>query len=139
MFTKTPIDITVKVGSKARLECAAKGHPMPVIAWQKDGGSDFPAARERRMRFFPQDSVFFIVDVKKSDMGQYSCMAANDAGVITYNITLAVLEPPSGAGPQSEKHAAIGGTVALECFTAGRCLRIVSYRLFFKLMKPHKK
>lgn len=31
-------------------ECAALGHPAPQIAWQKDGGTDFPAAREAHAR-----------------------------------------------------------------------------------------
>jgi hypothetical protein len=48
-FLKTPMDLTIHSGSMARLECAAKGHPAPQISWEKDGGTDFPAARERRM------------------------------------------------------------------------------------------
>ncbi|KAE8298078.1 Leucine-rich repeats and immunoglobulin-like domains protein 1 [Larimichthys crocea] len=47
-FVKTPRDSTIRTGHTARLECAAEGHPAPQIAWQKDGGTDFPAARERR-------------------------------------------------------------------------------------------
>ncbi|XP_073906829.1 leucine-rich repeats and immunoglobulin-like domains protein 1 isoform X3 [Castor canadensis] len=43
------MDLTIHSGSMARLECAAKGHPAPQISWEKDGGTDFPAARERRM------------------------------------------------------------------------------------------
>ncbi|KAF2981109.1 hypothetical protein EK904_010411, partial [Melospiza melodia maxima] len=63
-FIKTPHDITSRTGTTARLECAAEGHPAPQIAWQKDGGTDFPAARERRMHVMPDDDVFFITDVK---------------------------------------------------------------------------
>lgn len=91
MFTKTPVDITVKAGSTARLECAASGQPTPVIAWQKDGGDDFPAAQERRMRVLPKDDVFFIVKVTSADMGTYSCTANNAAGMIIHNATLTVL------------------------------------------------
>jgi hypothetical protein len=91
MFTKTPLDVTVKSGSTARLECAAQGQPQPEIAWQKDGGDDFPAARERRMHVMPTDDVFFIVNVKSSDEGMYSCTATNAAGTIIANATLSVL------------------------------------------------
>ena len=90
-FLKTPSDVTVKAGTTARLECAAVGQPPPEIAWQKDGGYDFPAARERRMHVMPSDDVFFIVDVKSDDEGVYTCMARNDAGAIRINATLVVL------------------------------------------------
>lgn len=90
-FTKTPMDLTIRAGAMARLECAALGHPAPQIAWQKDGGTDFPAARERRMHVMPEDDVFFIVDVKTEDIGVYSCTAQNSAGSISANATLTVL------------------------------------------------
>lgn len=90
-FIKTPHDITSRTGTTARLECAAEGHPTPQIAWQKDGGTDFPAARERRMHVMPDDDVFFITDVKIEDMGVYSCTAQNSAGSVLANATLTVL------------------------------------------------
>lgn len=97
-FTKMPMDLSIRVGAMARLECAAEGHPSPQIAWQKHGGTDFPAARERRMHVRPEDDVFFIVDVKTEDIGVYSCTAQNTAGAISANATLTVLGeimPPS--------------------------------------------
>lgn len=90
-FVKTPRDLTIRAGTKARLECAAKGYPPPQVAWQKDGGTDFPAARERRMEVMPDDDVFFIMHVKPEDMGVYSCTARNTAGMISANVTLTVL------------------------------------------------
>lgn len=90
-FVKTPRDSTIRTGHTARLECAAEGHPAPQIAWQKDGGTDFPAARERRMHVMPDDDVFFIMDVKPEDMGLYSCTARNTAGTVSANATLTVL------------------------------------------------
>uniref|UniRef100_A0A3B5MF81 Ig-like domain-containing protein n=1 Tax=Xiphophorus couchianus TaxID=32473 RepID=A0A3B5MF81_9TELE len=88
---RTPRDSTIRTGYTARLECAAEGHPAPQIAWQKDGGTDFPAARERRMHVMPDDDVFFITDVKPEDMGVYSCTAKNTAGTVSANATLTVL------------------------------------------------
>lgn len=90
-FLKTPMDLTIRTGAMARLECAAEGHPTPQISWQKDGGTDFPAARERRMHVMPEDDVFFIANVKIEDMGIYSCMAQNAAGGLSANATLTVL------------------------------------------------
>lgn len=47
-FTKVPKNVTVRAGETVKWECAANGEPPPEIAWHKDGGNDFPAARERR-------------------------------------------------------------------------------------------
>uniref|UniRef100_A0A8C9HXH8 Leucine rich repeats and immunoglobulin like domains 1 n=1 Tax=Piliocolobus tephrosceles TaxID=591936 RepID=A0A8C9HXH8_9PRIM len=118
-FTKTPHDITIRTTTMARLECAATGHPNPQIAWQKDGGTDFPAARERRMHVMPDDDVFFITDVKIDDAGVYSCTAQNSAGSISANATLTVLETPSLAVPLEDRVVSAGETVALQCKATG--------------------
>ncbi|KAG8523864.1 Leucine-rich repeats and immunoglobulin-like domains protein 1 [Galemys pyrenaicus] len=118
-FTKMPHDIAIRTGTMARLECAATGHPNPEIAWQKDGGTDFPAARERRMHVMPDDDVFFITDVKIDDMGVYSCTAQNSAGFISANATLTVLETPSLAVPLEDRVVSVGETVAFQCKATG--------------------
>lgn len=89
-FVQVPKNITVRAGDTVKLECAAYGEPQPEIAWQKDGGNDFPAARERRMHVMPTDDVFFIINAKPSDMGNYSCTAHNVAGTITANASLTI-------------------------------------------------
>ncbi|KAJ8245551.1 hypothetical protein GJAV_G00271950 [Gymnothorax javanicus] len=118
-FTKMPMDLTVRAGATARLECAAGGHPSPQIAWQKDGGTDFPAARERRMHVMPEDDVFFIVDVKTEDIGVYSCTAQNSAGAILANATLTVLETPSFLRPLADRTVGRGETAVLQCIAGG--------------------
>ncbi|KAM6928381.1 leucine-rich repeats and immunoglobulin-like domains protein 1 [Xenentodon cancila] len=118
-FVKTPRDSTIRTGHTARLECAAEGHPAPQIAWQKDGGTDFPAARERRMHVMPDDDVFFIMDVKPEDMGVYSCTAKNTAGTVSANATLTVLETPHLAQELEDRSVAVGDTVALQCKALG--------------------
>ncbi|XP_030229880.1 leucine-rich repeats and immunoglobulin-like domains protein 1 [Gadus morhua] len=118
-FLKMPRDSTIRTGQTARLECAAEGHPSPQIAWQKDGGTDFPAARERRMHVMPDDDVFFITDVKPEDMGVYSCTARNTAGLVSANASLSVLEPPHLAQELTDHTVAVGDTVALQCKALG--------------------
>uniref|UniRef100_A0A8C1VDD3 Leucine-rich repeats and immunoglobulin-like domains 3 n=1 Tax=Cyprinus carpio TaxID=7962 RepID=A0A8C1VDD3_CYPCA len=118
-FTKAPMDLTIRAGATARLECAASGHPSPQIAWQKDGGTDFPAARERRMHVMPRDDVFFIVDVKTEDIGVYSCTAQNTAGAVSANATLTVLETPSFLRPLLDRVVVKGETAVLQCIAGG--------------------
>ncbi|XP_021778018.1 leucine-rich repeats and immunoglobulin-like domains protein 2 isoform X4 [Papio anubis] len=118
-FLKTPMDLTIRTGAMARLECAAEGHPAPQISWQKDGGTDFPAARERRMHVMPEDDVFFIANVKIEDMGIYSCMAQNIAGGLSANASLTVLETPSFIRPLEDKTVTRGETAVLQCIAGG--------------------
>uniref|UniRef100_A0A3P8UC42 Leucine rich repeats and immunoglobulin like domains 2 n=1 Tax=Amphiprion percula TaxID=161767 RepID=A0A3P8UC42_AMPPE len=117
-FLKTPMDLTIRTGTMARLECAAEGHPSPQIAWQKDGGTDFPAARERRMHVMPDDDIFFIANVKTEDMGVYSCTAQNAAGSLSANATLTVLTP-SFMRPLEDRTVARGETAVLQCIAGG--------------------
>ncbi|XP_053724937.1 leucine-rich repeats and immunoglobulin-like domains protein 2 [Synchiropus splendidus] len=118
-FLKTPMDLTLRTGTLARLECAAEGHPSPQIAWQKDGGTDFPAARERRMHVMPDDDIFFIADVKTEDMGVYSCTAQNAAGSLSANATLTVLETPYIMRALEDRTVARGETAVLQCIAGG--------------------
>ncbi|KAL0113573.1 hypothetical protein PUN28_012616 [Cardiocondyla obscurior] len=118
-FSKIPHDIRVNAGSTARLECSAAGQPTPQIAWQKDGGNDFPAARERRMHMMPTDDVLFIINVKMADSGIYSCIAQNTAGLIIANATLTILETPSFVKPMENKEITVGGSIVLECMASG--------------------
>ncbi|XP_014203572.1 leucine-rich repeats and immunoglobulin-like domains protein 3 isoform X2 [Copidosoma floridanum] len=118
-FLKKPEDIRVTAGSTARLECSATGSPTPQIAWQKDGGNDFPAARERRMHKMPTDDVLFIVNTKPSDSGVYSCTAQNLAGIISINASLTILDPPSFIEPMVNKEAVVGASAVLQCMASG--------------------
>lgn len=81
-FVKRPSNVTVRLASNAKLECAAKGFPIPEIAFQKDGGENFPAALDRRFHVMPSDDSFMILDVQLIDMGSYCCSAKNSAGEI---------------------------------------------------------
>lgn len=118
-FTKSPTNITVKTGETVTLNCAAIGDPTPEISWKKDGGNDFPAARERRMNVMPTDHLFFIVNAKTTDMGVYSCAAKNPAGTIIANATLSVLEAPSFVRVMENKEAVSGDSVVLQCMISG--------------------
>ncbi|RWS27852.1 leucine-rich repeats and immunoglobulin-like domains protein 3 [Leptotrombidium deliense] len=128
IFTKVPVDITVKIGNTAKLECAAKGYPVPEIAWKKDGGDDFPAARERRMHVMPSDDVFFIVEAKAADTGVYSCTAKNEAGTVVVNASLTVLEIPAVVKKMKDKEARVGETAVLECKAVGSPKPVVMWK-----------
>lgn len=118
-FRKIPNNVTLNSGNTVRLDCAATGDPQPQIAWQKDGGNDFPAARERRMHVMPKDDAFFIVNAKISDQGVYTCTAQNSVGTIKANATLIIQESPSFVKPMENKEVNCGKTAVIECMASG--------------------
>ena len=138
-FVLTPEDIEVKIGSSANLKCAATGVPAPNVTWSKDFGSDFPAAEDRRISTIKKFQAkndhltginsFIIRDVKGVDMGVYTCTAKNPAGLISWNMSLTVLEEPKFEEPM-ENTVETEGDNAIKRF-----LRIFSkknFELFFK-------
>ncbi|XP_072173936.1 uncharacterized protein [Diadema setosum] len=118
-FTSTPININVQVGGVANLPCAAVGHPTPKIAWQKDGGINFPAARQRRFKLNEKLERFYIDDVQMIDTGVYTCTAHNAAGTISTNASLTVLEQPFFTRQMKDLSVTVGEPAVLECNAEG--------------------
>ena len=91
-FTNKPSNETVKTGQSAKLLCEATGYPQPFLSWSKDGGKNFPAARDRRFQVNPDKMNEFIIrDVQWDDRGVYYCNATNKAGSIISSATVNVL------------------------------------------------
>lgn len=67
----------------------------------------------------PDDDTFFIANVKAEDMGVYSCTAKNEAGSLSANATLTVLETPSFQRPLEDRNVARGETAVLQCIARG--------------------
>lgn len=89
-FLQVPSNLTIDSGETARLVCSATGDPVPEIALQKFGGSDFPAATERRLQVIREENAFVITNAKPIDTGIYTCTAESAAGEIKVNATLIV-------------------------------------------------
>ncbi|KAH1029423.1 hypothetical protein HUJ05_002670 [Dendroctonus ponderosae] len=118
-FIKTPKNVEVEAGQTVKLECAATGEPPPEVAWHKDGGNDFPAARERRMHVLLGDDVFFIRDARPSDAGVYSCTAHNTAGIASANASLKVLQRPQLIHGPEDRELPAGEPIVLQCMAQG--------------------
>ena len=78
-------------GKTFELHCQAQGHPEPVLSWQKDGGTSFPAADDRRMDFLPDSKVYVIRNAQPGDTGKYTCSAENEAGFVNATAFVTVL------------------------------------------------
>lgn len=118
-FTKTPTSVAVRMGEVAKLECVAGGSPTPEISLLKDGGDDFPAARERRIHVFSNETIFFIKPVQPHDEGQYTCKATNAAGTASTHASVTVRQIPEFTKPLQDEVARLGDNALLECQGTG--------------------
>lgn len=90
-LTMKPKNVSVEAGKTFELLCQADGHPEPVLSWQKDGGTNFPAANDRRMDFVPASKVYVIRNAQPVDTGRYTCTASNEAGSVNATAFVTVL------------------------------------------------
>ncbi|XP_022705510.1 leucine-rich repeats and immunoglobulin-like domains protein 3 isoform X1 [Varroa jacobsoni] len=72
--------LTAVAGEKARLDCEAVGHPLPVVKIHKDG--------TRIDDSHVRDGIFSINAVSFGNKGDYNCEASNSLGRISKTITL---------------------------------------------------
>uniref|UniRef100_A0A1I8MTA3 Ig-like domain-containing protein n=1 Tax=Musca domestica TaxID=7370 RepID=A0A1I8MTA3_MUSDO len=127
-FLQIPSNLTIDSGDTARLVCSATGDPTPVIALQKFGASDFPAATERRLQVLREENAFVITNAKTTDSGIYTCTAESPAGEIKVNATLSVNDKPQPYIPTITKEIAVGKSSVLECLS----------EFAFELNQPHR-
>ncbi|VDO31478.1 unnamed protein product [Haemonchus placei] len=80
---------TVVEGKLASIECAAEGHPPPVISWLRNGIR--VESGIQGVRYDTEDKMLIITDVQSSDSGIYVCEATNEAGIARQAYTLEVL------------------------------------------------
>ncbi|KAL0972642.1 hypothetical protein UPYG_G00192290 [Umbra pygmaea] len=98
-------------GQYFKLECVAKGNPLPKpVLWSKDGG-DLPDVE----RMMVEGRELIITSLNKTDNGTYRCEASNDLGTSGAEYLLFVYDP-NALGQHSPDHALIGGVVAVVVF-----------------------
>ncbi|EDW31947.1 GL10699 [Drosophila persimilis] len=138
-FMHVPSNLTLDAGETARLVCSASGDPMPEIALQKFGATDFPAATERRLQVIREENAFLITNAKPSDSGIYTCTAESAAGEIKVNATLMVNDKPQPTIPLVHQEVVVGRTCVLECLSEAANAELElehPHREWFKENKP---
>ncbi|XP_050323875.1 leucine-rich repeats and immunoglobulin-like domains protein 3 [Bactrocera neohumeralis] len=135
-FLQVPSNLTIDSGETARLVCSAAGDPTPEIALQKFGGSDFPAATERRLQVIREENAFVITNAKPIDTGIYTCTAESAAGEIKVNATLIVNDKPQPNIPIVRKETVVGESSVLQCLSELAADLSQPHREWFKDNKP---
>ncbi|NWX99119.1 HMCN1 protein, partial [Nothoprocta ornata] len=113
-----PEDLTVLVDTSVNIECTAAGTPAPQINWLKNG---LPLSISSQIRLLSGGQILRIVRVQVSDVGAYTCVASNRAGVDNKHYNLQVLVPPSldNAGGTEDVTIVRGNSASMQCVTDG--------------------
>ncbi|OWK59760.1 Hemicentin-2 [Lonchura striata] len=102
-------------GGDALLDCHAQGHPEPLIRWSKDG---VPVVARGRLHQL-QNGSLAIRAVGSTDVGQYRCVAENDAGTAAKVVTLVLQSAPVVTVTPAEVRVHAGQQVLLHCAVSG--------------------
>ncbi|KAK6031598.1 immunoglobulin I-set domain protein [Ostertagia ostertagi] len=109
---------SVVEGKMANIECAAEGHPAPVIIWLRNGIR--VESGIQGVRYVTENKVLTITEVRSSDSGIYVCEAMNEAGTARQAYTLEVLVSPKIVSVSALKNSvALGSPFSLKCGARG--------------------
>ncbi|XP_075384531.1 hemicentin-1 isoform X2 [Tenrec ecaudatus] len=104
--------------TSVNIECRATGTPPPQINWLKDG---LPLPLSSHIRLLSGGQVIRVVRAQVSDVGVYTCVASNRAGVDNKHYSLQVLVPPNMDNAMGTEEITIvkGNPTSMTCFADG--------------------
>ncbi|XP_021050559.1 hemicentin-2 [Mus pahari] len=107
-------DVMAAQGSEVVLPCEARGSPLPLVSWMKDGEPLLPQS-------LVQGPGLKLEAVTIGDTGTYSCTAASEAGEARRHFQLTVMDPPhiEDSDETSELSLTPGAHLELLCEARG--------------------
>ncbi|XP_071373120.1 hemicentin-1, partial [Centroberyx affinis] len=119
-------ELTTVLDSSVNIECVATGSPPPQLNWLRNG---LPLPVSAHIRLLSAGQVLRITRTQVSDVGTYTCMASNRAGVDNKHYNLQVHVPPSldGAGSTEDVTVVRGNLASLVCVADGTPTPTVSW------------
>ncbi|KAM6456551.1 hemicentin-1 isoform 2-T2 [Liasis olivaceus] len=121
-----PEALTVLLDTSINIECQAVGTPPAQINWLKNG---LPLSTSSHIRLLSGGQVLRIVKAQLADVGMYTCIASNRAGVDNKHYSLQVYVPPSinNGGETEEVTVVKGNPVSLVCLANGTPTPAISW------------
>ncbi|XP_053325662.1 hemicentin-1 [Spea bombifrons] len=112
------VQMTAVLDTSINIECFATGTPSPQINWLKNG---LPLPVSSHVRLLSAGQVLRISRVQKSDVGTYTCVASNRAGVDEKDYNLQVYVPPSMADSEITHQLTVvkGNSATMTCVADG--------------------
>uniref|UniRef100_A0ABM5GDB4 Hemicentin-1 n=1 Tax=Pogona vitticeps TaxID=103695 RepID=A0ABM5GDB4_9SAUR len=105
--------VTVVVNNPVRLECEARGIPLPILTWLKDGSPVSSLANG--LQILSGGRVLALISAQISDAGKYTCVAVNAAGEKQRDFDLRVHVPPNIMGEEQNVSVVMGEDLELHC------------------------
>ncbi|XP_049688139.1 hemicentin-2 [Accipiter gentilis] len=111
-------------GGDTLLDCDARGHPVPLVRWSKDGVPVVASGRLRQL----QNGSLAIRATGSTDTGHYRCVAENDVGMAAKVVTLALQSAPAVAVTPRAAVVRAGQQALLHCAVSGEPTPSVEWR-----------
>uniref|UniRef100_A0A8C2VRJ2 Hemicentin-1 n=1 Tax=Chinchilla lanigera TaxID=34839 RepID=A0A8C2VRJ2_CHILA len=109
-------ELLVALGDTTVMECKTSGVPPPQVKWFK---GDLELRPSTFLIINPLLGLLKIQETQDLDAGDYTCVAINDAGRATGEITLDVGSPPVFIQEPVDVSVEIGSNVTLPCYVQG--------------------
>ncbi|CAI9559746.1 unnamed protein product, partial [Staurois parvus] len=106
---------TAALGGSIILNCIVQGNPIPIIQWSR---KENEILFNRRFKQFINGSLA-IYNTTNEDIGDYICIATNDAGTMGHTVTLSLQKPPVIKIPPVDMTVNAGTSVTLICQAEG--------------------
>ncbi|KAF5916712.1 hypothetical protein HPG69_005507 [Diceros bicornis minor] len=103
------------LGGNAILNCEVRGDPAPTIQWSRKGMDIEISHRIRQLG----NGSLAIYGTVNEDAGDYTCVAANEAGVVERSMSLTLQSPPVITLEPVGTVINAGGKVVLNCQATG--------------------
>ncbi|XP_058815648.1 protein sidekick isoform X3 [Topomyia yanbarensis] len=107
-----PTNQTVLDGKDATMHCRAVGAPNPNITWVFNESQGIELSG--RVQILDTGDLL-ISNVRESDTGLYTCIRANEAGIVTGEAFLGVMVRTQIVQPPADTTVLLGHTAALQC------------------------
>ncbi|XP_076832356.1 neural cell adhesion molecule 1b isoform X2 [Brachyhypopomus gauderio] len=106
---------TADLGYSVTLACDAEGFPKPMVAWRRNNVLE----SGDKYQFSEDGSEMTIMDVKKLDEGDYTCIGRNKAGNTEEEVSLRVFVKPSITFLENRTTTEMEERVTLTCEATG--------------------
>lgn len=112
----TEMNATADVGQPVTLACYADGYPEPTVTWKRNNVLLMPNEKYAQNE---DGSELTILDVKKVDEGDYTCIASNKAGKKQEEISLKVFVQPKITFLRNQTASELEEQTVLTCEATG--------------------
>ncbi|XP_066518683.1 neural cell adhesion molecule 1b isoform X3 [Hoplias malabaricus] len=137
------VNATEEFGHSAMLACDADGFPDPMVTWMRSLRSDIMLESGDKYSFNEDGSEMTVMNVKKLDEGEYTCIARNKAGKTEAEVSLRVFVKPKITYLENQTTTEMEELITLTCEATGDPTPTITWsygtRVFTEGEQEHQK